>query len=196
MSKPTPDLRTERLELVPLAETDADELSIVLADPSLYAFIGGEPPDPQTLLDRFARLVVGRSADGTEDWHNWIVRTTVDGAAAGTVQATIHASSRSAEIAWIIGVRWQGRGYASEAAQALVGWLGRIGVSEIVAYVHPDHAASAAVAARAGLVATDEIQDSERVWRLNPDARLRGTFGPGIVRPTWERRPRQPRPTR
>jgi len=166
MSEPTPRLDTEHLDLVPLAETDADEMSIVLADPTLYAFIGGEPPDPRALRERFARLVVGHSADGTEDWHNWIVRTTGDGVAVGTVQATIHPGSRSAEIAWVIGVPWQGRGYASEAAQAVVAWLAGRRVSTIVAHVHPDHAASAAVAARAGLLATDEIHDGERVWRL------------------------------
>ncbi|HEV2005660.1 MAG TPA: GNAT family N-acetyltransferase [Candidatus Limnocylindrales bacterium] len=171
MSEPTARLRTERLDLVPLAETDADEMSVVLADPILYAFTGGEPPDPRSLRERFARLAVGHSADGTEEWHNWIARMTGDGVAVGTVQATIHAGPRSAEIAWVIGVPWQGHGYASEAAQALVGWLVRLGVPTIVAHVHPDHAASAAVAARAGLVATDQIHDGERLWRLGPPSR-------------------------
>jgi RimJ/RimL family protein N-acetyltransferase len=166
MRDPTPRLRTERLDLVPLAETDADEMAFVLADPTLYAFIGGEPPDRRALRERFARLAVGHSADGTEEWHNWIARTTGDGVAVGTVQATIHAGPRSAEIAWVIDVPWQRHGYASEAAVALVAWLAQLGVATIVAHVHPDHAASAAVAARAGLVATDEIHDGERLWRL------------------------------
>jgi hypothetical protein len=83
-------LRTQRLVLVPLAIADAGEMAVVLADPTLYAFIGGEPLDEATLRRRYAQLVVGHSADGTEAWHNWIVRMKTDHVAVGTVQATVH----------------------------------------------------------------------------------------------------------
>ncbi|MDX2290691.1 MULTISPECIES: GNAT family N-acetyltransferase, partial [Streptomyces] len=66
------------------------------------------------------------------------------------------------------GTAWQGRGYASEAARALVGWL-RPRVRTVVAHVHPDHAASAAVARAAGLVPTDEVQDGEVRWATPPE---------------------------
>ncbi len=69
-------------------------------------------------------------------------------------------------MAWVIGTPWQGHGYATEAARGLVDWLASAGVRTIEAYVDPDHAASATVAARAGLRATDELVDGERVWRL------------------------------
>jgi RimJ/RimL family protein N-acetyltransferase len=70
-------------------------------------------------------------------------------------------------------VPWQRRGYATEAARALVAGLVEAGVGEIVAHVHPDHLASAGVAAAAGLVATDEEVDGERVWRYRGGRRLR-----------------------
>ncbi len=66
----------------------------------------------------------------------------------------------------MIGSAWQGQGLATEAARGLVGWLLAQGLEEVVANVHPDHHASAAVAAHAGLAPTDEIVDGERVWRL------------------------------
>jgi RimJ/RimL family protein N-acetyltransferase len=83
------------------------------------------------------------------------------------VQATLtrQAGGWTAEVAWVVGVPWQGRGYASEAARALVGWLVEAGAGEIVAHVHPGHTASERVAAAAGLVATGEEVDGERVWR-------------------------------
>jgi RimJ/RimL family protein N-acetyltransferase len=86
-------------------------------------------------------------------WRNWVVRRRADARPVGTVQATIgrRAGGWTAEIAWVVGVAWQGRGYASEAARALVAWLGRHDVQEIVAHIHPDHAASARVATWAGL---------------------------------------------
>jgi RimJ/RimL family protein N-acetyltransferase len=80
----------------------------------------------------------------------------------GYVQATV--TPAEASVAWVVGVPWQGRGIAGEAALALVAWLRERGVSTIVATVHPDHAVSSAVARRAGLVPTDARVDGEIVW--------------------------------
>lgn len=140
-------------------------MSVVLGDPALHAFTGGEPLDAAALRERFERLAIGRLADGGEAWHNWIVRLLATGEAVGTVQATVRANQSAAEIAWVIGVPWQGRGFASEAARALVAWLDGIGTATIEAHVHPNHAASGKVAARAGLSPTDELVGGERVWR-------------------------------
>jgi RimJ/RimL family protein N-acetyltransferase len=142
----------------------------VLGDQELYTFIGGEPPTLDDLRIRYGRLAVGRSADGAEEWHNWTVRHRSDGIAVGTVQATIVVHRDVADIAWVIGRPWQGQGYAAEAAQALVRWLHDRGLGTITAHVHPEHHASAGVARRAGLSATAEIDEGERVWRWShPD---------------------------
>jgi RimJ/RimL family protein N-acetyltransferase len=137
----------------------------VLRAPALYEFTGGSPPAPGELRDRYARQVTGRSPDGTQEWHNWVLRLRPGGAAIGTVQATITGGGRSAEIAWVVGQPWQGHGYATEAARALTAWLDARGVAVITACIHPRHAASAAVAARAGLLPTGEFAGGERVWR-------------------------------
>ena len=42
-----------------------------------------------------------------------------------------------AEIAWVVGLDWQGRGYAAEAAQALVTWLDSRGTAVIQAHTPP-----------------------------------------------------------
>jgi RimJ/RimL family protein N-acetyltransferase len=61
---------------------------------------------------------------------------------------------------------WQGRGYAVEAASALVAWLRERGVTEVAAHIHPGHTASARVAGRIGLAPTGELDDEgEQVWR-------------------------------
>jgi RimJ/RimL family protein N-acetyltransferase len=60
----------------------------------------------------------------------------------------------------------QGRGLAVEAAAAMVERLAAAGVTRLVAHVHPDHAASAAVAARLGLRRTDVVEDGELRWEL------------------------------
>jgi RimJ/RimL family protein N-acetyltransferase len=166
---------TERLVLAPLRVQDADEMAGVLDDERLHEFTGGSPEDPARLRTRYQRMLAG-SPDPAVTWLNWVVRERTGGKAAGTVQATVTGPRRerpgagpamaSAEIAWVIGTGWQGRGYASEAAAGLVGWLTGQGVTAIAARIHPGHHRSAAVAARAGLRPTEEMADGERVWRL------------------------------
>jgi RimJ/RimL family protein N-acetyltransferase len=157
---------TERLLLTPLGAGDADEMAEVLADPALHRFIGGRPATRDELRTRYAEMAAG-SSDPGEVWRNWIVRRRADAQAVGTVQATLyrHQGSWRAHVAWVVGVPYQRQGYAAEAARALVGWLAGRDVHEVVAHVHPDHAASARVARRAGLEPTDDRVDGEVVWR-------------------------------
>lgn len=138
----------------------------VLSDPSLYAVTGGEPPTLGQLEARYARQVLGRSDDGLETWHNWIVRERATGGAVGFVQATVTptGSGSRAEIAWVVGTPWQGRGFATEAASALVEAMTDGGAAEVVAHVAPGHTASERVAASIGLRRTHVVVDDETRW--------------------------------
>ena len=152
--------------LVPLRAEDADELADVLDDERLHQFIGGRPATRLELHDRFVVLAAG-SPRPTETWLNWVVRRRLDSKAVGTVQATIRIAEGQevARLGWMIGIPWQGKGYASEAAVALVEWAQRQGIDEIGANIHPGHRASEIVAERAGLQQTEEEFEGERVWR-------------------------------
>ena len=119
----TDQLSSARLRLVPLTVADAAEMVGVLSGDALYAFTGGAPPGLDELRARYAGQVAGRSPDGREEWRNWILRRQPGGQAVGYVQATITGEGRRAEIAWVVGLEWQGHGYATEAARALVTWL-------------------------------------------------------------------------
>ncbi|MET9901798.1 GNAT family N-acetyltransferase [Streptomyces sp. NPDC006446] len=155
---------TSRLDLVPLRVEHAEEMAEVLSDPALHTFIGGEPSTPQALRSRYERLVAG-SPDPTVLWCNWVLRERTGGFLVGTVQATV--SGDVAEIAWVVGTPWQGRGYAVEAARSLVRHVTHaFPVRTVVAHVHPAHHASAAVAAAAGLSPTGTVQDGEVRWEL------------------------------
>jgi RimJ/RimL family protein N-acetyltransferase len=158
-------ITTGRLTLSPLVEDDAESMVAVLNDERMYEFTGGRPLTLDDLRTRYRRLEVGFSSDGTEQWLNWIVRTTVEGQPVGAMQATVAADGSSADVAWEVGVPWQGRGFASEAATAVVGWLVDNDVPQIRAFIHPDHEASGRVAARAGLEPTADLVDAEVVWR-------------------------------
>ena len=163
-------LLTVRLELVPVIAEHAEELNEVFGDERLYAFLASQPTTTEELRDQFARLAADRLADkeGTAQ-RNWTVRRRGDGRAVGMLQAAFSDEGRTVEMAWAVGVGWQGQGIASEAARAVVGWLERRGVATITAHIHPDHHASAKVATRAGLRPTGEYRDyeglREQLWR-------------------------------
>ena len=167
-------IRTARLTLVPLTPEHAGPMAAVLGDPALHAFTGGSPLGADALRAQYERWAAG-PADPAVSWCNWVIRLEEAGCLTGTVQATITAGagpgSRSAlaEVAWVVGTKWQGRGIATEAARALVGWLGRRGAGAVVAHIHPDHHASAAVAAKVGLQPTGRLSDGEQVWSMTPD---------------------------
>jgi RimJ/RimL family protein N-acetyltransferase len=151
--------------LTPLVEADADTMVEVLGDPRMYEFTGGRPPTFEELRSRYGRLAAGRSRDGGELWFNWIVRAAPGGHPVGAMQATVAADGVSADLAWEVGVPWQGRGFAAEAAAGAVGWLVDAGVVTLCALIHPAHEASARVAASLGLEPSAEIVDGEVVWR-------------------------------
>ncbi|WP_410992982.1 GNAT family N-acetyltransferase [Micrococcus luteus] len=73
-------------------------------------------------------------------------------------------SAQPAEIAWVMGAPWQRNGYASAAAALLLAELAEMGVKQVIAHIHPDHGASAAVARRIGMSPTDEVVDGEVRW--------------------------------
>jgi len=172
VKEPGDAIASTRLWLDPLRVEDAVEMAAVLADPALYGFTGGTPPTADELRERYEHQVASGSPDGSESWHNWIIREGEGGPAVGFVQATLTGEATSADVAWVIGTGWQGRGYATEAAGGMLGWLTAHGVRTVTAHIHPDHLASAAVAERLGLKATGTLEDGERVWRMALDPRL------------------------
>jgi RimJ/RimL family protein N-acetyltransferase len=157
-------LETERLRLEPLTTAHADEMAPLLDDAALHAYVGGAPLSLEELRERYARQGRGRSPDGRERWLNWIVRERASGDAVGYVQATVDEERGAAEVAWVIASRFQGNGYAAEAAAAMLARLSEDGICVIAAHIHPGHAASAGVARAIGLAPTSVIVDGEVRW--------------------------------
>jgi RimJ/RimL family protein N-acetyltransferase len=109
-----------------------------LADPDLYTFTGGSPPTPQELRARYERWTAG-SPDPAVSWCNWVIQLHSPQCLAGTVQATISTGGDqpAAEVAWVVGRPWQGRGIATEAVRALISWLQRQSIHTVIAHIHP-----------------------------------------------------------
>ena len=155
-------LVSARLALEPLRVSHADEMVSVLSHPRLYDWTGGSPPSHSELSARYRIQAAGSVVSG-EEWFNWIVRTLDTDAPIGFVQATV--TEWEADVAWVIGVDHQRRGFAVEAANAMVGWLNAHGVECFVAHIHPGHLESQGVAAAIGLSPTGEMDgEGEEIW--------------------------------
>lgn len=155
---------TEPLTLRPLSVADADAMVGVLADPALYDFTGGRPPTVEELSRRYAVQAVGRSPDGAEQWLNRIVLLGVERKPVGYVQATVPVGGDVAEIAWVIGVPWQGRGLGRRAACLLLEELAGRGVRTVIAHIRQGHVASEGIASALGMTVTDVVVEGERRW--------------------------------
>jgi RimJ/RimL family protein N-acetyltransferase len=157
-------LRTNRLDLIPITQALAPEMFQVLNDSALYKYVTGSPPaDAVALARQYELWESRRSPDESELWLNWALRQKGNMQLIGHLQAGVLADH--ADMAWVLGVRWQNLGYATEAAKAVLDLLLRLGVPEIRASINPNHTASIRVAERLGLRETNEFNDTEVIWK-------------------------------
>ena len=111
-------LTADGLTLEPQTVAHAAPMFAVLCDPAIYTFENEPPPSPEWLTTRFAKLESRRSADGREQWLNWVVRLPT-AELAGYVQATVRADGNAA-IAYEFASAYWGRGLASRAVRAMI----------------------------------------------------------------------------
>jgi [ribosomal protein S5]-alanine N-acetyltransferase len=118
-------INTDNISLEPQVAAHADEMFVVLSDPAIYEFENAPPESLDWLRKRFTRLESRGSADGAEQWLNWVVRLPTS-ELIGYVQATVYtreATGRRAGIAYEFHSKYWGRGLASEAVQAVTNTL-------------------------------------------------------------------------
>jgi len=121
MNTPMRTLFTGNLTLEPQVAGHAEAMFPVLSDLAIYEFENEPPASVEWLRERFQKLESRRSADGREQWLNWVVRLHPDGLI-GYVQATVHAAG-SAEIAYEFSSAYWGRGLARQATAAMMAEL-------------------------------------------------------------------------
>jgi [ribosomal protein S5]-alanine N-acetyltransferase len=125
-------LVTPRLRLELLVAAHADEMFRVLSDPAIYEFENQPPASLTWLRERYERLETRCSADGTQQWLNWVLRLH-SGEPIGYVQATVLADRR-ALVAYELSSSFWGRGLAHEGVDRVIVELVRHhGVGELLA---------------------------------------------------------------
>ena len=111
-------LRTGSLLLEPQVAAHAADMFDVLSDPAIYEFENSPPQSRAWLEHRFAKLESRASADGTEQWLNWVIRLPT-GALAGYVQATV-TQDRTAHMAYELASKYWRQGIGSASVSAVL----------------------------------------------------------------------------
>jgi ribosomal-protein-alanine N-acetyltransferase len=114
-------IATGSLTLEPQTAAHAEEMFAVLSDPAIYEYENEPPPSLEWLRARFAKLESRRSANGQEQWLNWVIRLP-SSELIGYVQATIDRTGRAAIAYELSSAHW-GRGLARQAVAAMISEL-------------------------------------------------------------------------
>jgi RimJ/RimL family protein N-acetyltransferase len=114
-------IQTGSLTLEPQTAAHAEEMFAVLSDPAIYEYENQPPPSVEWLRARFTKLESRLSADGQDQWLNWVIRLPTS-ELIGYVQATVHPDDRAA-IAYELSSTYWGRGLARQAVQAMISEL-------------------------------------------------------------------------
>jgi RimJ/RimL family protein N-acetyltransferase len=140
----TPLIETERLRLRPVASGDLDEMVRLHADPLVARFMG--PPDREWLTkwlrsseEEWAERGHGRLAIVEQESDRFVGRSGLK----------YWSQFEETEIGWALHAEARGRGYATEAARAVLDWASpQFDVPYFTAMIRPDNTASIAVAER------------------------------------------------
>jgi RimJ/RimL family protein N-acetyltransferase len=148
-------LTTSRLALRPLAEIDVDAVFAVHSNPATMA----SQPWRMMAARREAEERVAWELGNEQDtgFGMYLVHERQTGALVGVCGVMRH--GEGLEIGWTVLKEFQGLGYATEAAGALVRVLVRAGWHELVATVRPTNGASRRVAEKLGLSLDDVAID-------------------------------------
>ena len=152
-----PVLETARLILRPYTPADAPRVLDTLSRLDVIKWLDNPPHIPMADLDEARTWITARHRQHAEDPN--VVALAIaprdDGPVAGTVQISRLITQDGAfdgeyEIGWHLNPDSTGRGYATEAAQALAAHAFAEGLDELIIGMWTDNAPSAAVARRLG----------------------------------------------
>lgn len=160
-------LLTERLRLRRSVPDDADAISAYRADPAVYRTQGWERTDPEGVRVDIEEMA-GREPGEPGGWVQFSVEERDGARLVGDVGISpADGEPGVVKVGYTISPVVQGRGYATEAVQALVDYaLNTLGAEVVRAYADADNTPSIRVAEKVGmrLIERFEHRDGDEVW--------------------------------
>ena len=148
-------VRTERLLLRPPVASDADDLHALQSDPEVVRYQLFEPRSREVVLERLPELAAATRLEKEGDFIQPAMElATPDGPVViGTMYLVLKSiENETAEIGWALRREFQGRGFAFEAAVALLDVaFDTMGLHRVAAELDPRNEASVALCLRLGM---------------------------------------------
>jgi aminoglycoside 6'-N-acetyltransferase len=157
----------ERVRLDLLRDEDFDALCAIQSDAEVCRYLLYEARTGEQVAEVLARDAAHTRLAEVGDYLQPAIRARGgddDGAFVGTMYLELKSvDDRTAELGWIVGPRFQRRGYASECAALLLDLaFGELGLHRVVAELDPRNAASVGVCERLGM--RKEAHILEHMW--------------------------------
>ncbi|MBQ0890511.1 GNAT family N-acetyltransferase [Streptomyces sp. RM72] len=159
MTLATPTLDTDRLRLRPFAEADADFLYALHSNAHVMRYWDSPPWTERARAGRFLAMCRTMADEGTG------VRVAVERASDGALVGWCclvewNPDYRSASLGYCLDEAMWGRGYATEAAHALLTWaFGTLDLNRVQAEADTRNAASARVLEKIGFVREGTLRE-------------------------------------
>ena len=161
--RPTYPVRTERLSLRPITAHDVDALLTYRGDPEVCRFLPFEPMTREVVHQRLVShwSLVALTDEGQS--LNLGIELTATGELVGDVILFWHSREhRGGEIGWVLHPGHTGKGYATEAARAMLRLaFEELGLHRVVARLDERNQASARLAARLGMRQEARLVENE-----------------------------------
>jgi RimJ/RimL family protein N-acetyltransferase len=163
-------LTTDRLILRALSMDDWEPYATMWADERVTTFIGGEPRPRDVAWIKFGQAAGMWSLFG---YGNWAVIDRADATFMGVCglaqyERGIAELAGFPEAGWAFAAESWGRGIASEAIGAMVGWADANGITETRCLIDDANIASVKVATRNGYEPCASLPDKKVFRRLTP----------------------------
>jgi RimJ/RimL family protein N-acetyltransferase len=152
-----PTLETARLTLRPFREADVQPFWELSQDPEVMRYMGDRTLP--TLHEAWRAIAGSIGHWALRGYGQWAIEERESSRLIGRAGIINPAEWPGAEVGYLLGRAWWGRGYATEAAQAAMDWGFReTGFGELISLIDPANTASIAVAMRLGETLRDEVE--------------------------------------
>jgi RimJ/RimL family protein N-acetyltransferase len=163
--KPDWPLETERLVLRPFEESDFDAVYAMQSDAEVARWLYDEPRTLEETRAHLERKIAATELTAEDDWLSAAVIERESGACVGDM--AIHWVSerhKTGEIGFIFDPAHQGRGYATEAARAVLAWgFDGMGFHRMIGRTEARNVASARVLEKLGMRLEAHLLENEWV---------------------------------
>jgi RimJ/RimL family protein N-acetyltransferase len=146
-------LETSRLTLRPFVESDFDAVYAMRSDPEVALYLYQGPLSWEETRNRLERNMALTAWTAEGDWLSVAAVERTTGLTVGDMALHwVSERDRTAEVGFVFDPRHQGKGFATEAARALVEWaFGAAGFHRVIGRTEARNVASARVLEKLGM---------------------------------------------